>query len=440
MAYRTLMRVLVMWLLLAGVAEAATLRLTCVDGGVDVELAVALTGRPAFRLEDVVQGDPGMTKLVSGFSARDASGVVPLERKGDLELVPARDVRGLVTLSYRARSVAASEPGARFGLRHDATGISGVGGFFLVLPDKQGTEKTVVTWKGCRGTDAELDGPLADLRSVAFAASTAPPASGPELTATWLGNPGFDVAEATRWASAMFRYEREFFGDPKLPYRLIVRVLEQVGERANGTGQRLSLLTSIGPKTPWGRRLKVNLAHEMLHRWIGLDRRVPGPEGTGYWFTEGFTVYYASLLAWRAGLMTLDEFVDELNFTTERHFENPRVHATNEEIRAGFFADQDLSRVPYTRGALYAAELDAALRRKEKSLDAIVRQLHGSVDFRAVVQRELGSVARFDAVIVRGEHPDPPANAFGPCIDRIPAKVGWTWVRVKNVAPEQCHR
>jgi predicted metalloprotease with PDZ domain len=153
-----------------------------------------------------------------------------------------------------------------------------------------------------------------------------------------------------------------------------------------------------------------------------------------------------------------------LNDLATRHFDNKRARATNDEIRRGFYSNDALAIVPYTRGALYAAELDAALRAAsggKRTLDDVLRELYGDAvgkpgglaanAVRRAVEAELGSigVARYDAVIVRGDHPRPPSGAYGPCFAQQPRthdahqqvaspRDGFIWVRVSDVPDARC--
>ncbi|HEV7554875.1 MAG TPA: hypothetical protein VGO00_05420, partial [Kofleriaceae bacterium] len=261
------------------------------------------------------------------------------------------------------------------------------------------------------------------------------------LRSSWFGTIAFDPADAAAWAARAFAAERAFWGDTDpAPYRMFVRVLATMGERANGTGQASTFLSAIGPRTPFGVRLRSNIAHEMFHRWLGMRLRLTGPDGSSFWFTEGFTVYYSNRLMLRAGLVSPDEFLAEINATAARHFANEHAAASNDEIRRRFFDDDALAVVPYTRGALYAAELDAAIRTAAhgtRSLDDVMRELYRAAlvapvgpsglrelpegAFRDAVAHELGAsgTARFDAVIARGGTPEPPSDAFGPCFERV---------------------
>lgn len=138
------------------------------------------------------------------------------------------------------------------------------------------------------------------------------------------------------------------------------------------------------------------------------------------------------MLMFRAQLISAQEFLGEMNGVVIRHFANPEMNASNEEIRVRFFDNDALSVVPYTRGALYAAELDAALRRAsggKRSLDELIRSLgleeRAASAFREAVLREAGPEAaeRFDAVIVRGEQPNPPEDAYGFRFTRRPRTI-----------------
>jgi len=438
-----------------------------------VALSVPASEATVFHLDDEVMGTAGMAALISNESATDGNGPLPLVRKvrdGILELVPSRPASGTVTLRYHAQSVATTAPGAREGLRHDATGILGDGRHFLVLPESQRRYRMRIVWEAplcpasTRGDGASTFGgyevgPLTGLREGAYywgrPQRTAVDDGALRLHIAWFGEPVFDVATAGAWAARVFAAEREFFSDddPNL-YSAVVRVLQSQDDRANGVGRETSLLSAIGPRTPFARRLKVNFAHEMLHRWLGMRLRLRGTEGTAYWFTEGFTVHFSNRIAFRAGLLSIDEFLESLNDIASRHFANKHARATNDEIVRGFFHDQALSTVPYTRGALYAAELDAALRKAGKrSLDELLRALyqqarvgHAGHDelpadaVRQLVQAELGraGVERYDAVIVRGRDPDPPTGAYGPCFERVRAPQGFSWARAPGVTEEQC--
>lgn len=444
-----------------------------------VTLTVPADPRPVFHLDDEVMGTPGMSKLIVDAAADDEHGPLPLVRRvrhGVLELAATRESTGPVRLRYLARGVSLADDGAREGLRYDATGVGGLGQHFLVLPTSRQRYRMRVAWSpptcpasasgegmsSFGGADPnELVGELDALRTAVYywgrPQRTAADDGTVHLRTAWFGEPAFDVAAAGAWAARAYAAERAFFADDDpAPFSIFVRVLQSHADRANGVAQDSSMLSTVGPGTTLSRRLEINIAHEMLHRWLGLRLRLGGAEGTAYWFTEGFTVHYSNRIAFRAGLIGTDEFLESINDIATRHFDNKRAGATNAEIRRDFYRDPAVSLVPYTRGALYAAELDAALRRAsdgKRTLDDVLRELYRDArartdggglppdTIRTVVAAELGrdGVERYQAVIVRGADPDPPSDAYGPCFARAPREPkGFTWVRVAGVDDAAC--
>jgi len=468
----------------APVDAALVLTAACDPGAaapstLEVALSVPAPVGRVFQLDDEVMGAASTASLVADAAAADDRGQLPLVRRlrdGAVEFAATREPSGSVTFRYRAHAIATTETAAREGLRHDDTGIGGHGRLFLVLPDSQRSYRIRVTWGAphCPSTThgegmstfggdapSDLVGELTALREAVYfwgRPQRASFADGPlHLRLAWFGEPALDAVAAGAWTARALAAERAFFADlDPQPYSVFVRVLRSQDDRANGIAQETWLLSAIGPGTTFGRRLKVNLAHEMLHRWLGMRLRLGGAEGTAYWFTEGFTVHYSNRIAFRAGLLSTDEFLESLNDLATRHFDNDRAHATNDEIRRGFHRDPVLSIVPYTRGALYAAELDAAVRAAshgQRTLDDALRDLYRAAAgqdgyhglpfdaVRRLVQTELGraGVARYDEVIVRGGDPLPPVNAYGPCFTREPRQPnGFRWVRVPKLPEAQC--
>ncbi|MFC4312358.1 hypothetical protein ACFPN2_24965 [Steroidobacter flavus] len=116
--------------------------------------------------------------------------------------------------------------------------------------------------------------------------------------------------------------------------------------------------------------------------------------------------------------------------------------------------------MPYNRGALYFADLDARIRAKSKGqrkLDDFLRPMFVSREkgvrfdhdaWMAMLTRELGKSAaeEFPRVILQGEMLTPAKNAFGPCFERRPktydvagtAVSGYEWVRIAGIPENTC--
>ena len=116
--------------------------------------------------------------------------------------------------------------------------------------------------------------------------------------------------------------------------------------------------------------------------------------------------------------------------------------------------------MPYNRGALYFADLDAKIRAKsggKRKLDDLLAPMFVSREkgaafdheaWKAMVGGELGpdAVATFEKVVLGGEMFVPDAGAFGPCFTREPAAYdvggvqvqGYRWVRLASVPDAVC--
>ena len=71
-------------------------------------------------------------------------------------------------------------------------------------------------------------------------------------------------------------------------------------------------------------------------------------------------------------------FLDDLNSTAARYYTNVLIDTPNEEIPDGFWKDTRIRVLPYDRGSLYFAKLDAEIRAAsegKRSLDDIVRRM-----------------------------------------------------------------
>ena len=78
---------------------------------------------------------------------------------------------------------------------------------------------------------------------------------------------------------------------------------------------------------------KGTLAHEMVHTFVGgLD----GESEALAWFSEGLAVYYERVLPLRAGLITADAFLRDLNTTAGRYYTDLLNQTPNDEIDKHF--------------------------------------------------------------------------------------------------------
>jgi predicted metalloprotease with PDZ domain len=170
----------------------------------------------------------------------------------------------------------------------------------------------------------------------------------------------------------------------------------------------------------------------MLHTWGPRLR----PEGfQTQWFTEGTAVFYQRVLPLRAGLLTPERFLADLNETAVRYYTNSQIGAPNDEIGKRFWEDTRIRVLPHDRGAFYFSVVNDQIRKAsggKRSLDDVVLDLvrrgrHGEIldgsGWVALLEKEVGPAARttYDSMLAGGLML-PDSDAFGPCFERAIGK------------------
>lgn len=126
-------------------------------------------------------------------------------------------------------------------------------------------------------------------------------------------------------------------------------------------------------------RLNWLFAHELFHHWVG-STIVNESEEIEYWFSEGFTNYFAYKLLLRSGILSLEDFMAKLNEEViEPHYNSTLKTKPNGEINAEkFWSDKEWGKLPYRRGLLYAFYLDTKIKQNvddNRSLDDVMRDI-----------------------------------------------------------------
>jgi len=262
-----------------------------------------------------------------------------------------------------------------------------------------------------------------------------------------LGRYGFDDAAFAQQAFRVLKAERGFWGDRARPF--LVTMSPTVGAPGRlsygGTGRTDAFALWVDPSTRLG-DLRWLLAHEYFHTWnpgqLG-DLGDETVEAAGYWFSEGFTDYYAWKLMLRAGLFSPQDFAAKWNEMLRAYTTSPARDKPNSLIVTDFWKSQQVEKLPYQRGAILAAVLDRRAQARGTSLDAVLREMrrlaatpgqtrHADallpVAYRKVVGVDLsGLIARH---VIAGEPLELPADAFGACfgvktVEVAPFEFGW---------------
>jgi predicted metalloprotease with PDZ domain len=137
-----------------------------------------------------------------------------------------------------------------------------------------------------------------------------------------------------------------------------------------GEGRTNSLIIEGSPTGYDPRDFPRLLAHEMLHEW-NPRRLNSSDDETLYWFTEGFTEYYAVAGVWRAGIWTFDQVLDHFNKQARSYYGSSARNLTPSRMVALRQSDLAANRLPYLQGYLLAAHWNLS----GKSLDVAMRNL-----------------------------------------------------------------
>jgi predicted metalloprotease with PDZ domain len=190
---------------------------------------------------------------------------------------------------------------------------------------------------------------------------------GKPLSVAARGKWAFDIEKFYELCKTIIQYERSFWNDFDFPYFLITLIPVDV-KGTGGTGLTNPFALFVSPDISDPRRLLHVLAHEYFHMWNGHKIDTAQPEQLIYWFSEGFTDYYTRLLLLRAKLITLPEYVLDLNKTIKNYYLSPVRNASNQRVREDFWTNRDVEMLPYQRGDIRAHMWNQKIKEQGKGL------------------------------------------------------------------------
>lgn len=389
--------------------------------------------------------------------ARDDLGDLPLSVSVDApqagvairyrHFTAGRASRGAIEIGYRASVTPASAPrtlGPSYDLRGAGGGFLGGGASFLILPaDQERRFRFVMTWDLSRIASGAVGVSTAGAGDVSFA-GTAPQlmsaffmggrlnrypedAGNRPFNAFWIGTPNFDATEVMAWAERSYGAIGRFVSaPPQAPYYLLAR--PNPNPTIGGAATRNGFILEYGSNARDEDALKFMFTHEMIHHFItALD----GPPMTTSWWHEGLAEFYKLRLPLREGLVDFHTYASTLRHMVDSYYRNPNLDLPNDRIAERFWADRSVQNLPYARGFMYFAEVDAKVRSASngrRSLDDLVLAMlsnersgsgYDKSGWRKLVSSELGTTGLSDFnAMMAGETLAPPAGAFGPCFLR----------------------
>ncbi len=433
-----------------------------VDGrvdGMEVEERIAVGDTPAvlaLRLPLALPGAPHNADAITALVVRDAAGEVGMqttEVDGDMfplrRWTTQRPVAGEVVVQYHAGLQRPQAGGPPYGLKASAQGVSGSTKSFLLIPENIPSQASRLAWNlqrlapdsigvitGGEGTQMIAGPPstLDDHWLLAGPALRGQPKPGAGFNAYTIGNPPFDASVEMAWARRAYDALAVAFGYLGRPsYTLLIRALD-IPSRETGTarlagGGALITVGNVFSADYDVQALHSLLVHEMGHQWTGQLTN-----GVEPWFAEGFNVFAETTVPCRASIMSWSDCAARINTQLEDLYRSEGRRWSLQQINAAGFDQEMVRRVPYGRGMLYFASVDAQLLRRSsgrRGLLAALRPIFAARqagarfeqrDWEALVARELGpeAVNTFRAVVIDGsEDPAMPQDLFGPQLHRV---------------------
>lgn len=407
------------------------------SGAVDIRIHVPDVEAPANApLTDFA---PGNLVVI------DRRGVVPRAPGEGRGWSPAREVKGDLTLSYRldVRNTPTNSNTTPLNPRIDGKGFSAIGTTMLAIPKVPGARRILIDWdlsamgKGATAVSSFGDGdvevaagPVARLSRAVFMAgrlSRSPRKATGKFSAAWSGDPGYDLRPPMAWSEKLHAHMVGFFRTPDDPaYRVFLRRSEN--NPGGGVAFPNSFFETYGPGVT-AESMKGVLGHEMVHTFVMGDM--------GRWYSEGAAVYYQLQLPWRAGMVTTEQYLRDINLTAARYYTNAEIGSHEDRIGPNFFRNPWLNTLAYDRGAIYFAALDGKVRRAsggKRSIDDLVRIMVGrqragaslqEADWTDLLRKEIGedAVALHRGMIDGSAVMVPESGDYGPCFRRVDTKI-----------------
>jgi hypothetical protein len=432
---------------------------------VDVREVIAApglaAGQPLLKMPIVQTMAPTSLNDPASLKASDDAGPLPLEIKDDpvdptqfkqdRTFVAKRATVGDVKIEYPATPrvvTAQTRPGPLWDMRTEGSGFYGQGGMILALPEGGWPRPVKLRWnltempKGSRGATSTTEGPIdailpreALTRSFLMAGPfhSSPPDGKGAFVAYWLTDPVFDMEAAVGWTRKAYAYFETFWNQPNKPFRVFMRTTERF-QGGGGGGYQSFIFGNTAGQDRDQQDLRELMAHEASHNFVGNLGN-----SQGQWYSEGANVYYTNVLIHRAGLTSVARFGEAMNDLAKLYYLNPRSNMSNAEATKAFFSDGDAQVVPYQRGPLYFAMVDARVRAAsggKRRVDDLVKTAltqkgEGKKDvdvWTAVVRQGLGQagVDEFNATPTARRSRAALANLARPG-ERDPDGPSWGW-------------
>lgn len=328
----------------------------------------------------------------------------------------------------------------------------GMGNAFLIVPESGGSVprefevllrwKVPADWKAaCSWSVGKAVGATiaaTDLRHSVYLAGDLTIKSaqqdGRSVSVALVDRFAFDADEFLKMAETIIAQQCAYMGDTKFSDFVVTAIpvgqaLAEGESRLAGAGLYRSFALFVAPKAKLTEAVEHLFAHELFHYWNGRVLGAAKPEELVYWFTEGFTDYYALKILLQGGYWKPAQYAKWLNRHIREYHANPAMHASNEEIQKGFWKQRDtVGEVAYQRGLLLALRWDALAR--ERGVREGVDKL-----FKTLVQRARDTGLELSNDVIRRAGVELLGEWFGADFDRYVVAAETVEVPTAALAP-----
>jgi predicted metalloprotease with PDZ domain len=183
------------------------------------------------------------------------------------------------------------------------------------------------------------------------------------------GQWNFTDDEFAAFVKRIVTAERALWKDDDFPFYLVTLLPVDTGPGSfAGVGRWNGFATFL----PMGAKLDASfrylLAHELFHTWNPAKlSHSPGVPPALYWFSEGFTDYYAYLLLMTEGFESFPDYVERMNGIIARYWSWRTRNLPNEAAARDYYSDPEAQKLAYLRGTLVALNWNAAIREASSS-------------------------------------------------------------------------
>ncbi|MFC1845545.1 hypothetical protein ACFLX2_00280 [Candidatus Dependentiae bacterium] len=225
--------------------------------------------------------------------------------------------------------------------------------------------------------------------------------------------------------------ERSFWNDFNYPYFFVLLIPSESETSFWGTGLYNGFCLTWKNRVFNREATAFILAHELFHNWVGSNGKIKMGQAEYYWFSEGFTDYYAALILLRIGIISFENYVKRYNNVLFNYFTSPARNYPSKKAIELRHTSWRIEKLPHYQGNIIAQEWNTNIKAKSNgkySLDNIMLDLKNAargadlaLSFNSLLEQvskkylKKEVLADIKKYIIDGQTIQPTTNALGPC-------------------------